>query len=734
MKKIIILLSLAFFQTFAFSQNVGIGTSSPATTLDVNGSITTRTLAGSGTKVIGVDNTGKLIIVASPTGPTGPTGVTGTNGSTGVTGVTGPTGVTGANGTNGVTGPTGITGSNGTNGTNGVTGPTGITGTNGSNGTNGTNGSNGVAGVTGPTGVTGAVGSAGTNGTNGSNGSAGVTGPTGITGAVGSAGTNGTNGTAGTTGATGSTGVTGVTGSNGTNGTNGSNGSAGATGATGSTGLLSAGSTGAIPYYNGTSWIVNGTNVYDNGGSIGIGNVSPNSSAVLDLTNTTKGFLIPVMTYANEQAISLPTPGLQVFNTTSNCIDIYINSKWQSVYCPCPALVAGTITPSGAQSPCASSTGNAYSIPGIVGAYSYTWSVTAGATVASTNENNASITAPASGTYTVSCVIANACNTSVTATSGLATVLPIPGTPVITGATTAATSTSGNVYSASSTNATSYSWAVTGAGNSITSSGSPVSVTWGSSAGTYAVNVTATDACGTASATQNVVVSSCSNTCVLDHSSNTGTIQSTQAGEVIVVDAVAYNSSTSPGTATLTINGSTSNVYVLTGEYGDFNSSTIGHYTFFWTSLGAATYTYSISWSGSPTYKASSAISVINSCRSLSAAANVTTYNPASTTTSGSIPNEKVTLSESGTTLVAGTFYGSAAYDYGSSATCGTESWSSSPSGVNTSGITNTCDGFGDNESISGFTLGSGGTSTGSMTAGNTNSSGFFQMFTFFIW
>jgi len=40
---------------------------------------------------------------------------------------------------------------------------------------------------------------------------------------------------------------------------------------------LNAGVTGSVPYYNGSSWVVNGTNLYDNGGNIGIGITNPSN-------------------------------------------------------------------------------------------------------------------------------------------------------------------------------------------------------------------------------------------------------------------------------------------------------------------------------------------------------------------------------------------------------------------------------------------------------------------------
>jgi hypothetical protein len=48
---------------------------------------------------------------------------------------------------------------------------------------------------------------------------------------------------------------------------------------------------------------------------VGIGTTSPDASAALDITSTTKGLLIPRITNAQRQAISNPASGLQVFVT-----------------------------------------------------------------------------------------------------------------------------------------------------------------------------------------------------------------------------------------------------------------------------------------------------------------------------------------------------------------------------------------------------------------------------------
>ncbi|RZK62991.1 MAG: hypothetical protein EOO59_01030 [Hymenobacter sp.] len=57
----------------------------------------------------------------------------------------------------------------------------------------------------------------------------------------------------------------------------------------------------------------------------------PDPKAMLDVASTTSGLLIPRMTTAQRNAISTPTVGLQVFNLTTNTLDIYRGTTWESV-------------------------------------------------------------------------------------------------------------------------------------------------------------------------------------------------------------------------------------------------------------------------------------------------------------------------------------------------------------------------------------------------------------------
>jgi hypothetical protein len=58
-------------------------------------------------------------------------------------------------------------------------------------------------------------------------------------------------------------------------------------------------------------------------GRIGVGTSAPSASAVLDLSSTTGGFLPPQMTTAQRDAIAAPAPGLLVFNTGANRLELF---------------------------------------------------------------------------------------------------------------------------------------------------------------------------------------------------------------------------------------------------------------------------------------------------------------------------------------------------------------------------------------------------------------------------
>jgi hypothetical protein len=62
--------------------------------------------------------------------------------------------------------------------------------------------------------------------------------------------------------------------------------------------------------------------------AMGVGTMSPERSAILDVTSRSKGFLPPRMTNTEMNAISTPAAGLVVYDTTNNKLTVYNGSTW----------------------------------------------------------------------------------------------------------------------------------------------------------------------------------------------------------------------------------------------------------------------------------------------------------------------------------------------------------------------------------------------------------------------
>ena len=84
--------------------------------------------------------------------------------------------------------------------------------------------------------------------------------------------------------------------------------------------------------------MVNNSNIHNNGAGVGIGTISPNASAKVEIASTTQGFLPPRMTDLQRNAIAAPAVGLVIFNTTTNCLNFYIGSGW---YETCGSVIVG---------------------------------------------------------------------------------------------------------------------------------------------------------------------------------------------------------------------------------------------------------------------------------------------------------------------------------------------------------------------------------------------------------
>jgi len=71
------------------------------------------------------------------------------------------------------------------------------------------------------------------------------------------------------------------------------------------------------------------------------------TSAMLDVVSTNKGVLVPRMTTAQRNAIYSPATGLLIFNTTTNCFNVYMGLHWKQICgeCDFTPAVSGSNSP-----------------------------------------------------------------------------------------------------------------------------------------------------------------------------------------------------------------------------------------------------------------------------------------------------------------------------------------------------------------------------------------------------
>lgn len=133
-------------------------------------------------------------------------------------------------------------------------------------------------------------------------------------------------------------------------------------------------------------------------GQIGVGTTSPATSAVLDLSSTSKGFLIPRMSTAQRDAIATPATGLQIYNTTLSQLNYYDGIAWQTL-----GAGGGTVTSVATTSPL-NNTGTAIApvislSNGSTAGQALRWSGSSWAAqkISSSDLNDVSATAPSNG-------------------------------------------------------------------------------------------------------------------------------------------------------------------------------------------------------------------------------------------------------------------------------------------------------------------------------------------------
>ena len=220
---------------------------------------------------------------------------------------------------------------------------------------------------------------------------------------------------------------------------------------------------------------------------VGIGTTTPDPSAKLEIKSNTQGTLVTRMTTTQRNAIVNPANGLLIFNTTTNCFNVFMSTFWKQI---CGDCEFSNPSP-GSNSPvCQGATLKL--MAGTISGASYSWSGPNGFTSSLQNPVVSNVTASASGEYTVTAT-KNGCTTS--AQSIWVDVIVIPAVPVITGSLSqCANDTAISYHIPSVAGALTYQWSVP-QGASITSNvDTSIVVSFGSQSGN--ISVSAHNTCG----------------------------------------------------------------------------------------------------------------------------------------------------------------------------------------------------------------------------------------------
>ena len=77
--------------------------------------------------------------------------------------------------------------------------------------------------------------------------------------------------------------------------------------------------------------------------NVGINEPNPDNSALIEMTSSERGLLIPRMTTVQRDAIASPAQSLLIYNITDMCLQIWEDAQWNDIWCSTPC-VAPAIT------------------------------------------------------------------------------------------------------------------------------------------------------------------------------------------------------------------------------------------------------------------------------------------------------------------------------------------------------------------------------------------------------
>lgn len=129
-------------------------------------------------------------------------------------------------------------------------------------------------------------------------------------------------------------------------------------------------------------------------------NTNPDPSAILEISGTNGGLLIPRLTTLQRNAIANPAAGLHIYNLDDNCVQVYMPiSGWSSIACDCQVLPSSAFT-----YPNTININSPVNISASTPGLNYSWTFQGGSPSTGTNQTE-SVTWAATGTYTVTLTV-----------------------------------------------------------------------------------------------------------------------------------------------------------------------------------------------------------------------------------------------------------------------------------------------------------------------------------------
>lgn len=238
---------------------------------------------------------------------------------------------------------------------------------------------------------------------------------------------------------------------------------------------------------------------------VGINTNQPDASAVLDVSATDKGFLLPRLSTAQRNAISNPAIGLQIFNTELECLQIYFSTGWKSITCACNTAPNAPSVITGPSLVCPGQQGIIYSCDSVPGATSYQWQIVGGAQVVSgSGTRNITVNFPNQSSQIILSVQAvNGCGNSV----GISQNVTVQSLNLSLQSPSSISLNSPASFSASPAGLNIYQWSFQ-SGTPALASGNPVQSQW-SLVGTYNVQLIAGNPGCMDTVAQNITVTNC---------------------------------------------------------------------------------------------------------------------------------------------------------------------------------------------------------------------------------